>query len=137
MQKGKSSIILDTNILISFLLMKQDTRFDSLIANGEVILVFSKELLKELVEVTGRTKFKKYFETKGVENLILKIRNRAVFIEAMSDVSVCRDTKDNFLLSLAKDAHANYLITGDSDLLVLKTFGRTKIITLTDYLMKL
>jgi len=37
------------------------------------------------------------------------------------------------LLALAKDGNADYLITGDKDLLTLKSFGKTKIVTLTDF----
>jgi len=51
-----------------------------------------------------------------------------------SNISVCRDPKDDFLLSLAKDGNATYLITGDKDLLILKEFGKTTILTVTEYL---
>lgn len=53
-------------------------------------------------------------------------------IEVESIVTICRDPKDNFLLALAKDGKADYLITGDNDLLVLNKFGKTKIITITN-----
>jgi hypothetical protein len=38
------------------------------------------------------------------------------------------------LLALAKDSKATFLITGDKDLLVLKQFENTSIITLTEFL---
>ena len=44
-------------------------------------------------------------------------------------VTVCRDADDNFLLALCLDGHADFLITGDQDLLVLKAFGSTRIIS--------
>ena len=50
-----------------------------------------------------------------------------------SYVSICRDVKDNFLLSLSKDAKADFLITGDYDLLVLKTFEATQIVTMAEF----
>jgi uncharacterized protein len=59
---------------------------------------------------------------------------RAIFIEVSSTVDVCRDIKDNFLLALAKDGKASHLLTGDKDLLVLKNFGKTKILTIAEYL---
>jgi uncharacterized protein len=49
-------------------------------------------------------------------------------------VAVCRDEKDNFLLSLAFDGNADFLITGDQDLLELKKYKRTRIMTITDFL---
>ena len=47
---------------------------------------------------------------------------------------VCRDPKDNFLLALAHDGKADYLLTGDNDLLVMKKFGRTKIVKISEFL---
>ena len=55
-------------------------------------------------------------------------------IQVKSVVNVCRDPKDNFLLALAKDGKADYLLTGDKDLLDLRKFGKTKIITITDFI---
>ena len=100
MPKTKNKIIVDTNILISFLLSKQDAKFDALFENNTLTLVFSKELLEEFVAVTTRTKFKKYFDMEDVENLLLKIKSRAIFVKVISNVNACCDAKDNFLLSL-------------------------------------
>ncbi len=69
-----------------------------------------------------------------MENLLLKIRNRALFINVTSVCNACRDPKDNFLLSLALDGKATHLITGDKDLLILGKYGKTVIINITDYL---
>jgi len=55
-------------------------------------------------------------------------------VAVKSNVEICRDPKDNFLLELAKDGKATYLLTGDNDLLDIQTFGRTKILTLTHFL---
>ncbi len=55
------------------------------------------------------------------------------FIEVESLITVCRDRKDNFLLALAKDGKADYLLTGDKDLLELKKFAKAKIITITNF----
>lgn len=56
------------------------------------------------------------------------------FIEVKSEVLVCRDPKDNFLLSFAKDGRADYLVTGDKDLLVVSRFGDTKIVAIKEFL---
>ncbi len=50
-----------------------------------------------------------------------------------SVVDVCRDTKDNFLLALAKDGNADFLITGDKDLLVLEKYENTQILTYREF----
>lgn len=55
-------------------------------------------------------------------------------VEVTSIVTACRDPKDNFLLALAKDGKADYLLTGDGDLLELIKFGKTKIVTISSFL---
>jgi predicted nucleic acid-binding protein len=44
------------------------------------------------------------------------------------------EIKDNFILSLAKDSNAVYIITGDYDLLDLEKFENTKILTINQFL---
>ena len=61
------------------------------------------------------------------------IQKYSEFINVSSVVNVCRDQKDNFILSLAKDSSADYLITGDKDLLIIKRFEKTEIITMAEY----
>jgi putative PIN family toxin of toxin-antitoxin system len=42
------------------------------------------------------------------------------YIKIKSSVLLSRDKKDNYLQALAKDAKADFLITGDKGLLVIK-----------------
>ncbi len=132
----KHRIIVDTNLWISFLLSKQFSFIDKLLKNRNVQLVFSSELLLEFLDVVKRPKLKKYFSKTNIDNLLEIIEEYAVFIQVTSAVDSCRDKKDNFLLALAKDSSANYLITGDNDLLVIKKFEETEIITIAEYKIK-
>lgn len=54
-------IIIDTNLWVSFLLKKDFKTIDVHIKAGNIILLFSKEVLEELLNVIDRPKFKKYF----------------------------------------------------------------------------
>ncbi len=56
-------------------------------------------------------------------------------IETKSKINICRNAKDNYLLALAKDSQADFLITGDQDLLILQQFGITKIVTYQQFLV--
>lgn len=56
------------------------------------------------------------------------------FIVVESKVSICRDPNDNFLLALAKDGKANYLLTGDNDLLEIQQYEKTIIIKISEFL---
>lgn len=53
--------------------------------------------------------------------------------DATSKVNICRDPKDNYLLSLAIDANADFIITGDNDLLILQTVRSSKIISYKEF----
>ncbi|MDR0811784.1 MAG: putative toxin-antitoxin system toxin component, PIN family [Paludibacter sp.] len=126
-------IVIDTNLWVSFLLSKKFDFIDNLLNNNKVQLVFSHELLVELLEVTERPKLKKFFTAEDKKLIFNLIEHYADYIIVLSQVDICRDEKDNFLLSLIKDAAADFLITGDKDLLVIKSFEKTKILTIAEF----
>ena len=134
MAKSPSKVIIDTNLWISFLIKKDLRNLDTKIKNGSVKVLFSLELIEEFLSVADRPKFKKYFDKNDIEDLVDLFDVYGEIIDVRSNVELCEDPKDNFLLSLAKDSKANYLITGDKELLSLKTVFKTKIITMSDYL---
>lgn len=134
MPSKNKRVIVDTNLWVSFLLTKNLTALDILFQSNNITLLFSKELLDEFIEVTSRSKFKKYFSAEDLLALLVAIKRHAEFIIVSSSINICRDPKDNFLLSLAKDGKANYLISGDKDLLDLKKFEKTRIISYADFL---
>jgi len=127
-------IVLDTNLWISFLLNKSLGDLEILLFKGLAKLVFSEELLSEFLEVSKRPKIRRYISTKDLNHIINGINAYSNFFEVEVIEKICRDPKDDFLLALAKTSNADYLITGDKDLLILDKIGDTQIITLTDYL---
>ncbi len=131
MPNAKDRVIIDTNLWISFLLTKDFSRFDRILSEELLTLLFSEELLEEFLEVAKRPKFRKDFSMPDLHELLTQIKDRAEFIIVNSVTNICRDPKDNYLLSLAKNGKATHLITGDKDILDIKMFGKTKILTLT------
>ena len=116
------------------LVAKDLTKLDRLIFSDRTNLLISQELLEEIVEVAERPKFRKYFDLIELTNFLVKLKQNAEFVKVSSEVDICRDEKDNFLLSLAVDGAATHLLTGDKDLLVLHPFGNIQILTIADYL---
>lgn len=55
-------------------------------------------------------------------------------MKVQAKIEVCRDLKDNFLLSLSIDGNADFLLTGDKDLLGMIKFGETAIVKISDFL---
>jgi putative PIN family toxin of toxin-antitoxin system len=127
-------LIIDTNLWISFLITNNYSKLEKLLISNNIILLFSEELLQEFIDVASRPKLKKYFSKTDINHLLQTIDRIAEFITVNSNIQLCRDVKDNFLLSLAKDGNATHLITGDKDLLEIGMFDKTDILTISDYL---
>ncbi len=130
-------IIIDTNLWISFLITNDFNKLDHFLNSDKYLVVFSDELFDEFLEVVHREKFARYFNDLNIKILVEIINEKALFVKVFSIVNVCRDVKDNFLLSLAIDGEVDYLITGDNDLLILKHYQKTSILTINNFISTL
>ena len=130
-------VIIDTNLWISFLIGKQLKSLKPLLVEQTIQPILSEQLLQEIALVTQRPKLQKYFPQSKVNELIDFLKIIGLSIDIRSEVSLCRDEKDNYLLALAKDSQADFLITGDKDLIVLQQFELTKIVTYQEFLQEI
>lgn len=122
-------VIFDTNVWISFLIGKRLKIIKNYIIDNKIIIIVSDQLLIELKAVTGREKLKKYFPAEDVNELIDLLETIAEKFDTKPTHFINRDPKDNFLLDLMDSSQADYLITGDLDLLELHPFQNTRILT--------
>ncbi len=132
----KGRVIIDTNLWISFLITKDFNKLDKIIDSRQCIILFSQELLSEFIEVSSRPKLMRYFGQSYIEEILETIEEFAEFIDVTSQIKFLNDSKDDFLLSLAIDGKADYLITGDKDLLEVKKYESTEILSIAEFLMK-
>jgi len=131
-RRKKIKVIIDTNLFISYLIGKRLVGLKSWLVNMQIVLVFAEQNLTELELVSGRKKFRKYFNHDDVFELLKFIRLIGEIYEIDDVLEICRDPKDDFLLELAKVSKADFMITGDKDLLEIKKYHKTEIITI-DY----
>ncbi len=127
-------VVLDTNIYISGLLFPGNARkILKLAIENRVHAFISDPMLRELSDVLRREKFKLLEEQ--ILEFIREVKNiTALVVPEQQIVGICRDSKDHILLECAVKAKADYIISGDKDLLVLKEFLGTKIIFPEEYL---
>lgn len=129
-------VLLDTNIFVSYLLGPQrqsTTRMIVLAAfSGEFTLLVLGDLLQELASKISRKKY--LFDRVSTEDLqaligtLVEVGERIPSIG--SDVpAISRDRKDDYLLAYAVVGEADYLVTDDSDLLVLREVEGVKIVS--------
>lgn len=136
MKNGKEvRVIVDTNIWVSFLIGRKMSQLMTVLTHPEIQLVFSEELLTELYYVTRRKKFAKYFSASDkVDEFMMYLQTMGRVYELPHDIpSRCRDVKDDYLLELAIRSDADFLITGDNDLLVIATIGHCRIVTMMEF----
>jgi uncharacterized protein len=127
--------VFDTNIIVSALLFessKPAQAFRYALKLGEMLL--SLDVLEELNEVLGREKFDRYITREEREEFLETLVERSRWIEKITNVQVCRDPDDNKILALATSGGAQFIITGDQDLLILNPFQDIQILTAEEFL---
>ncbi len=126
-------VIIDTNIWISLIISKKVNELELLLYSKEIRLLFSEELIQEICQTIKKPKLSKYFQSAGIEDMLDAFDPFIDMIEVSSQVSICRDSNDDFLLNLAIDGNAHYLLTGDLDILSLKKIGNTQVVKISDF----
>ncbi|WP_460670405.1 putative toxin-antitoxin system toxin component, PIN family [Larkinella ripae] len=95
---------------------------------------YSSERIAEFDAVINRPKFTKFVNPRHV-NRFKSIAFQFLKQTAIGVVpTIVRDADDNYLLGICAGCQADFLITGDQDLLVLGRYGETKIVTMSHFL---
>jgi putative PIN family toxin of toxin-antitoxin system len=126
-------IIIDSNIWISFLIGKNLKGLQDYIDSDFIKIITCNEQLEELSEVFKKPKIRKHFSKGQIAEFFELMDEASENIAIKTKTNLCRDAKDNYLVALAIDSNADYLITGDRDLLELIRIGNTKIIKFSDF----
>ncbi|MDX2063435.1 MAG: putative toxin-antitoxin system toxin component, PIN family [Bacteroidia bacterium] len=122
--------MVDTNIWVSFLAFKGklDALFERLLALDASIFI-SNAILHEFQSVlSGKLKLPAEFIAESSTHISVLAQTAEL---QGPPVTVCRDPNDNHVLQLCREVHADFLLTGDKDLLVLERFEATRIVNPT------
>ena len=134
--EGKRFVV-DTNVLISHLLMPDSTPGKALkcaLHMGELLV--SDDTLSELAEVINRPKFDKYLYTQDRKKFFEVLAPLCIRVEIIRPVQACRDPNDDKFLEVAINGTADFILSGDKDLLALHPFHDIPILSPTEYLKK-
>ncbi len=127
-------IVFDTNIYLSAFLFSGKPRvIVDLAIENRISVYISYPILHEIQEILKREKF--LLREEQIDGLIREIEQLAIIVYPKSKIiDICRDSEDHIILECAVQSKADFIVTGDKDLLVLGTFLGTEIISPTDYL---
>ena len=119
-------IVLDANVVVAAFAARGlcESVFELCLDSHEILL--SKPLLDEVRRNLAK---KVKLGRQTVADIHQLLRDSSTMLEP-SEVAVnaCRDSDDLHVLGLAKTGQADYIITGDADLLILKRFGHCRIV---------
>ena len=131
-------LVIDTNLFVSAAIHSRSReQLDRVLLNPALIILVDTTLMDELNEVIHRPKFNRYITDLQIDNFLDLLFERCLFVHTTSIVKASPDPKDDFLLALCLDNQADYLLTGNkNDLLALRQFGVTQILTLSEFLLR-
>ena len=127
-------IVIDSNVFVSSFFWKGNPRkvFDRVI-DGFDELYITDGILDEIKNVMSRKKFD--IETNEISDYLKIIEHfsQKIFHDDKIE-NISRDMDDNKILKCGLESHADFIVTGDNDLLALKEYKSIKILNPAEYL---
>ena len=106
------------------------------LCNSDIVDVYiCDELIAEFKKIASQEKIRKY----ASDNRVIQITNLMTASCILKDNSKntvstgLRDVNDLYLLSFADTVNADFILTGDKDLLSLQSHHQTKIVTYKEF----
>ena len=114
-------VVIDTGVFVSALIRPQGRTGAVLEAlrTKRFTLIYTTDILVEIIDVLGRDKF------------------RVKYHIHPEMVAACRDPKDDIFLEAALEGEAEYLVSGDFDLLDMKSFEDIAILRVAEFLARI
>lgn len=133
MPKAPIKVVLDTNILISATIVKQGHPGQILQAwqRGVIEVIVSPQILDEVKDVLSKPRIRKHqwMSEQEVKCLIDSLEQAATKVKGVLVLKVIKeDPGDDKFLVAAKEGAAQYIISGDTHLLKLKSFEGVQIV---------
>jgi len=136
-----TAVVADTDLYVSATIIRRGGHFVLVEAwrGGAIRLLTSPEQPDELDRALRRPRMMKYNVTESdIEGLLDRLATtvEVIVLESRPPLSV-RDPRDEHILALALAGNADFLVTGDNDLLVLAEdprLGELRIVTVAAFL---
>jgi uncharacterized protein len=126
-------IALDTNIWISFSIGKKLDKLKEIFLNYKIVIFICPEIIEEYLRITVSKKIAKYLSQQRILDTLDLMETFTKSKDVLSRKQIARDPKDDLLFSFAKENKLDFLITGDKDLLVIKNYHSTRILTFKEF----
>ena len=127
--------VIDTNVFIAALIKPGGTAAEAVArAMNELTVIGSTETIAELERKLSTAKLKRYIQPEDAAAFLDELRANTLTLESPQSIQASRDPKDDKFIALAAASEADFLVTGDKDLLVLGSYRTTAIVTPSQFL---
>ena len=135
-------IVLDTNVLVSAVLNKQDApaAIVNAVINGDYSLISSPAILEEALRVFSYPKIRQLLQknrvsSQEIETFIHQIAGICIIVPGKLQIdAVQKDISDNMFLSCAIEGKADFIVSGDHHLTELKNFHKIPILPPAEFI---
>lgn len=105
----------------------------------QYLLVISPFILAEVQEVLSQRSLRQKYrlQESQLQEFLRLLHLESFQVSGTVKPKVCRDPDDDAILGCAMEGEADYLATGDQDLLILGDYRTTRIVTARRYLERL
>jgi putative PIN family toxin of toxin-antitoxin system len=126
-------VVFDANIFVSAFVIPGSLAEKAIlkIIEGKDVLLLSPEILDELLSVLA-TKFSR--DKEEISRVAVILAEMAEWVEPSLRISALKDAPDNRVLECAVFGRADMIVTGDKEMLRLRRYQDTKIVSLKSYL---
>jgi putative PIN family toxin of toxin-antitoxin system len=122
-------VVIDTGVFISAAIKAQTVPSIAVYqAAQRGVLLKSTVTEAELMDVIDRPYLARLI-TVAARNRLVQLMASAESVTISERIAACRDPKDDKFLELAVNGHADLILTGDKDLLVLNPFREIPIVS--------
>lgn len=128
--------VLDTNLVVNYLLTRGTTlaRILDHWEQEHFVYLLSPAMLSELKTVVVRPRLRRAMKADPQDLLAVIEADAELILGQQRLTGVCRDPKDDIFIACAVEAEADYLVTGDNDLLSLGQYSNVQIVRPAEFL---
>ena len=108
------------------------------LCNSKTVSVYiCEELMTEFVRIASCEKIRKYAPEERIKETVNLMKSSCIEVpiknSTIASSPKLRDVNDLYLLAFADTIKADYILTGDKDLLILQFHNQTKIVTYNEF----
>ncbi|MCL1947733.1 MAG: putative toxin-antitoxin system toxin component, PIN family [Chitinivibrionia bacterium] len=130
-------IVIDTNVVVSGIFFGGlPNELLRLVIKKEIFATVSNEIIDEYYKTFSYLLNSKKYKPKEDITLNSVIEKMKIIFPA-SKVEICRDPDDDKFIACAIDGKCKYIVSGDKDLLELKSFKNVEIVTVREFMNEL